>query len=136
MTCVRVPAEVMAAFAPRRRVPVVVTIEEQSWRSTIALYGDDCVVPVRAEIRAAIGADTGDVVMVTMQRDDRVRDVTVPDDLARALEAGAARESFDAMSFSHRNEYVRWITDAKRAETRVRRIDATVRNALEKRPLK
>ena len=37
-----------------------------------------------------------------------------------------AREAFESMSFSHQREYVEWIDEAKRAETRERRIAATV----------
>ena len=42
--------------------------------------------------------------------------------LAAALEAAGAREQFDALAYSHRKEHVRSVTDAKKAETRARRI--------------
>ncbi len=50
----------------------------------------------------------------------------VPDDLAAALKKAKARAAFDALSFSHRREYVTWIDEAKRADTRARRISQTV----------
>lgn len=50
-----------------------------------------------------------------------------PDDLAAALAANAAAHAaFERFAPSHRREYVEWITEAKRAETRARRVAQTV----------
>lgn len=47
----------------------------------------------------------------------------VPPDLQRALATNAkAAATFRAFAPSHRNEYVRWITEAKRPETRANRL--------------
>jgi uncharacterized protein YdeI (YjbR/CyaY-like superfamily) len=52
---------------------------------------------------------------------------TVPPDLAAALARNrAARTVFDAFAPSHRNEYIAWITEAKREETRAKRVAQTV----------
>jgi len=57
-------------------------------------------------------------------RDDEPRVVEVPGDLAQALERKPGlREFFDSLSYTHRKEYVRWIEEAKRAETRANRIE-------------
>ncbi len=51
-----------------------------------------------------------------------------PADLAAALKANAkARAAFAGFPPSHRREYVEWITGAKRAETRARRLATAVR---------
>jgi hypothetical protein len=63
-TFLAVPPDVMATFAPKRRVPVVVTIAGRSYRSQIACYGADFLIPVRAEIREAAGLAPGDVIDV------------------------------------------------------------------------
>lgn len=48
---------------------------------------------------------------------------TVPSDLAYALKKNAkARKTFESFSPSHRREYIEWITEAKREETRKRRL--------------
>jgi uncharacterized protein YdeI (YjbR/CyaY-like superfamily) len=52
--------------------------------------------------------------------------VAVPPDLRLALEGAGAGDRFAAFSFSHQNEYVRWIEEAKRPETRRSRIAKTV----------
>ena len=51
----------------------------------------------------------------------------MPGDLAAALaQDDTARATFDGLSFTHRKEWVRWIEEAKKAETRATRLDRTV----------
>ena len=61
---------------------------------------------------------------MAIELDSAPREVDVPDDLAAAL-AGepAARQFFDGLSFTHRKEYADWIAEAKREETRARRVE-------------
>jgi uncharacterized protein YdeI (YjbR/CyaY-like superfamily) len=62
-------------------------------------------------------------VEVTLELDAAPREVEVPAVLAVALAADPeARASFERMAFTHRKEYARWITEAKRDETRRRRV--------------
>jgi len=57
--------------------------------------------------------------------------VEVPRDVARAMSV-AERRAFDSMSYSHRKEYVQWIEDAKRPETRARRIAKAIEKLRER----
>jgi hypothetical protein len=132
----RVPAKVMATFAPRRRVPVVVTVNGYTWRSTISPYGTEFFVPVRAEIRLATDAALGERVDVALQHDTAERRVDVPKDLALALDGAGVRAGFDALSFTCQKEYVQAIESAKRPETRQRRVDQAVAKAKEKQARK
>jgi uncharacterized protein YdeI (YjbR/CyaY-like superfamily) len=53
--------------------------------------------------------------------------VEVPDDLKKALEKNKkAKAAFDAFSPSHKREYVEWITEAKQAATRARRLTQAI----------
>ncbi len=53
--------------------------------------------------------------------------VEVPDDLTAALKKNAkARKTFDGFSPSARREYVQWLTEAKREETRQKRLTQAV----------
>lgn len=53
--------------------------------------------------------------------------VVVPDDLQAALKKNAkARATFEGFSPSHRREYVSWIVEAKREETRKRRLATAI----------
>ncbi|MDQ3867775.1 MAG: YdeI/OmpD-associated family protein, partial [Actinomycetota bacterium] len=59
--------------------------------------------------------------------DDERRVVDVPGDLEASLARDrAARAAFERLSYSHRKEYVQWIEEAKREETRRRRIERTL----------
>ena len=59
----------------------------------------------------------------------------LPDDLDAALAvAPAARAAYDELPPSHRNEYLKWINEAKRDKTRAERIRRTVEMLTEGRP--
>jgi hypothetical protein len=115
-----VPPETVAALGRGKRPPVRVTINDHTYRSTVAVMGGAFVLPVRREVREAAGVTQGMAVEVTLELDDAPREVAVPDDLAAAL--GDLRPTFDTLSFSNRKEYVDWIEGAKRPETRQRRL--------------
>jgi uncharacterized protein YdeI (YjbR/CyaY-like superfamily) len=67
--------------------------------------------------------EAGDEVEVTIELDTAPRDVEVPEALAAALAADSqAKAAFDGMAFTHRKEYARWVAEAKREETRQRRV--------------
>jgi Bacteriocin-protection, YdeI or OmpD-Associated/Domain of unknown function (DUF1905) len=126
-TGIRVPPEVMAALGQRKRQPVRVTIGGHTYRSTVAPYGGDVMLPVSAENRAAAGITAGDEVEVRLEVDDEPREVTVPDDLTAALESDDdARRAFAGLSYSHRLRHVLAVEDAKTPETRARRIAKAV----------
>ncbi len=126
-TGIEVPGEVMDALGPGKRPAVVVTIGGHSYRTTVGSMGGRSMVPLSAGHRTAAGVAAGDEVEVGIEPDAAPREVTVPADLARALAADdAARAFFDGLPFSHRKEWVRWIEEAKKAETRAGRVTRTV----------
>ena len=125
-TMFRVPFDLREVFG-RGRPPVRVTIRGHTWRTTPGIYGGVGHVVVNRAVKAATGVDAGDRVRVAMELDTDPRTMRVPTDLRRALAADAAAErAFEALSFTHRREYVDWIEEAKRPETRSRRIASTV----------
>ena len=122
-TGIEVPPEVVAALDAGKRVPVVVTLGGHAFRTTIAPYNGQYMIPVSAENRAAAGESAGDVLLIGVEVDTAPRQVEVPEDLASALSASpAAQEFFAALSFSNQRGYVSWVTEAKKAETRAARV--------------
>ncbi|MCL2394325.1 MAG: YdeI/OmpD-associated family protein [Acidimicrobiaceae bacterium] len=106
-----------------KRFPVRATVNGYSWRTSVARMGGESLVGLNREVRAGAGVEAGDSVEVTLELDTEPREVEVPADLAAALAADAeAGARFDAMAFTHRKEYARWVADAKRADTRERRV--------------
>jgi Bacteriocin-protection, YdeI or OmpD-Associated/Domain of unknown function (DUF1905) len=133
-TMFRVPFDLQEAFG-RARPPVKVTIRGHTWRTTPGVYDRVGYVVVNRNVKKETGVDAPDRVRVTMELDTEPRTVRVPDDLRAALRADErAAKSFAAMSFTHRREYVDWVQEAKRPETRARRVAATVERVRERRP--
>jgi hypothetical protein len=124
---IEVPARVMAAVSEKKRIPVNVTLNGIGYRSTIAVYGGKFYIPARKEIREAAKLAAGKRAHVTLEADTAARTVMVPSDLARALSAAKLRPAFDALSFTRRKEHVAAVTEAKRPETRVARIEKVVK---------
>ena len=112
----------MAALSEKKRIPVNVTLNGISYRSTIAVYGGKFYLPARKEIRDAAKLAPGKRAHVTLEADNAARTVMVPSDLAKALASEKLRPAFDALSFTRRKEHVASVTEAKRPETRVARV--------------
>jgi hypothetical protein len=123
---VEVPAEVVAALGGGGRIKVRARFDGIDYEGSVVSMGGAKVIGVLKSIRARLGKHPGDTISVELERDDAERAVTVPDDLATALRKAKARKAFDALSYSHQREYVLWIDEAKRPETRARRITQTV----------
>lgn len=125
-----VPFDVEEVFGAKR-VKVQVTFDGRPhppYRGSLVRMGEPHhILLMRKEIREQIGKAPGDTVRVVVWKDVEPRTVTVPTDLAEALSADHdARAAFDALSYTHRKEYVQWVEEAKRADTRDRRIVRTV----------
>jgi len=123
---VEIPATVMKKLGAGKRVPVRVALNGAKYRSTIAVYGGRYYLPARREIRDAAKLVAGGRARVSLEVDTAPRTVEVPADLARALSAARLRSAFDAFAFTHRKEFVKSITSAKRAETRSVRLAKVV----------
>ena len=123
---VEVPLDVEAAFGSKRP-PVVATVNGHRFRTTVAVYGGRFYVGLNRGVREAAGVAEGDRFVPELERDDQPREVAVPPELAAALDtAPDARAAFEGLSFTHRREYAEWIAEAKRDETRRRRLEQAV----------
>jgi Bacteriocin-protection, YdeI or OmpD-Associated/Domain of unknown function (DUF1905) len=120
---VEVPFDVREAFG-ESRPPVRGTVNGAEFRSRLAMYGGKSYLGLNREVRDAAGIELGDAVEVVLERDDAPREVELPAGLAAALARDeVARAEFERLSFTHRKEYARSVADAKRADTRARRIE-------------
>ncbi len=123
----RLPFDVEKIFG-RKRVPIKATIDGIAYRGSLVRMGGPChVLLVRKDIREKIGKGPGDKVDIVLEEDIAPRVVEIPPDLAKEFKARSqARIAFRNLSFTHQREYVRWIEEAKRPETRARRIAQTL----------
>jgi len=106
-----------------KRFPVVATVNGYSWRTTVTRMGGEFLLGLNRAVREAAAVETGDTVEVKVELDQAPREVELPEALAGALANDAeARAGFDRLSYTHRKEYARWVEEARREETRQRRV--------------
>jgi hypothetical protein len=106
-----------------KRFPVVAIVNGYTWRTSVARMRGEFMVGLSREVREGAGVQAGDTVTLELVLDTEPRTVDVPPALAEALESDPqAKAAFEGMAFTHRKEYARWIEEAKREETRARRV--------------
>jgi Bacteriocin-protection, YdeI or OmpD-Associated/Domain of unknown function (DUF1905) len=122
------PDRVVKSLGGGSRCRVIGTLNGTNFESsTMGMGAGRVCMGVHKGTRQAASVEIGDRVKVEVALDTRPRQVTVPEDLAAALAGdAAAAKAFERLSFTHRREYVEWITEAKRDETRARRIKQTL----------
>lgn len=110
------------------RAPVKVTLNGYTYRSTIAAMGGPPCIPLRKTNREAAGLEGGETIEVRLELDTEPRIVSPPADLVRALQKlPGAWDRWQELSYSHQREHVEAIEEAKKPETRTRRIESAVR---------
>ena len=122
-----VPFDAEKTFG-KKRIKIKATIDGEPYRGTLVRMGTPHhMLIVHKEIREKIGKSFGDEVTVELEEDLDPPQVAVPADLQQALQAEpTAQAFFNRLSYSHQREYVRWINEAKRDQTRLVRIQRTI----------
>lgn len=111
----------------KKRFPVLATVNGHTFEHTVTRMGGEFLLGLNKATRAAAGVEAGDTVTVRIALDAAERTVDVPPALSAALDADpGVRAAFDALASSHRKEFARWIAEAKREETRDRRVAQAV----------
>lgn len=124
---VEVPFDVEAVFGSKRP-KVKAMIEGVPYRGILTRMGTEChLLIILKEIRAQIGKTFGDEVTITVELDTEPRVIEVPAELKKQFKAEKeAKAFFEKLSYTHQREYVNWINEAKREETRQNRIVKTI----------
>jgi hypothetical protein len=136
-TFLPIPFDVEAVFGSKARLAVAGTLNGFAFRNSLLPNGDGThSMPVNKELQTGANAKAGDTVAVVMDLDDAPRTVSVPEDLQAALDnAEPLKETFSKLSYSHQKEFVDWIVEAKKPETRARRVEKALEMlAKKKRP--
>jgi hypothetical protein len=127
--CVDLPAEVSRALGARGYVRVRAKVAGRELRTTAVPSGRGRH-RIFLDDKVRRGAKTGDEVAIALSRDDAPEDLTVPDDLAAALDVERVAEAFAGLSLGKRREILRWIEAAAKDETRRKRVLRAVEVAL------
>ena len=120
---VEVPFDVEEVFGSKR-ARVKALIEGVPYRGLLVrMGGPNHILIILKGIREQIGKTFGDEIQVTVEPDLEERVIEIPKDLMKELKKDKeAKTFFDKLSYTHRKEYVNWVTEAKKAETRQSRI--------------
>jgi hypothetical protein len=123
-----VPPDVSTALGGLKQMRVFGTLNGVDYRSSTMPYGGrGLFMGVHKATRQAAGVDFGDVVEIEVTRDDAPRTLELAPELETAFAAEPVlRDRFDALSFSRRRDLAGPIADAKRPETRARRLEAAL----------
>jgi hypothetical protein len=119
--------QVAAVGEGAKRFPVVAIVNGYTWRTSVARMHGEFMVGLNREVREGAGVAAGDTVTLELALDTEPRTVEVPPALAEALDSDPeAKATFEGLAFTHRKEFARWIEEAKREDTRKRRVTQAV----------
>lgn len=133
---IEIPFDVREVYG-KGKIKVNATFDGEPYRGSLTPQGNGrYMLIVLKEIREKIGKQVGETVLITLQEDTDERTVEIPDDFALELEKQPLiKAAFEDLAFTHRKEFVRWIEDAKKAETRQRRMQKALLMIAEKKKL-
>lgn len=116
-----IPFNVFETFG-KKRVKIKALIDAVEYRGLLTPMGGKYGVFMNKEVRDKVGKTYGDLVHISIEEDDEPRVVEIPDDLLQLMIENEVKPFFDSLSFTHQKEYVQWILDAKKEETRQNRL--------------
>ena len=119
------------------RAPVKVTVNGYAFKTTIAAMGGPPCVGMRTSYREAAGLEGGERIEVRIELDDEPRVVTPPADLVKALKAAPpAWDRWCELSYTHQREHAEAVEEAKKPDTRARRVAKAVEMVRAMKPKK
>ena len=121
------PFDVQREFGTKGKVPVNVTFDGVPDKGAIFRYGyPQHILGVHKAVREELGKKPGDTMEVVLWKDDEPRAIEVPAAFQKRMEKEKLLPFFEKLSYTHRKEYIRWITEAKKEETRAKRFEKAI----------
>lgn len=126
---VRFPLNVSKKLGSKARVAIKGSVNGFAIRTSAFPNGDGSHhIMFNKEMRAGAKAEIGDTVLVEVELDGVERAPLVPPELKKAIDsAPAAKKVWVTITPRAKEEWCQWIASAKKDETRVRRIETTVK---------
>ncbi|MBB6371416.1 hypothetical protein HNP36_002492 [Chryseobacterium shigense] len=121
---VEFPFSAEELFGKKGQVKIKAIFDDKvEYRGSLSKMKSDChILGLTQNIRKQLGKSFGDEVSVNLTEDKEERTVEIADDIAVVFNENLeAKSLFDKMSYTHRKEYIRWIEEAKKPETRENR---------------
>ncbi|MBL7878887.1 MAG: DUF1905 domain-containing protein [Chryseobacterium gambrini] len=131
---VEFPFSTEEIFGKKGQVKIKAVFDDKvEYRGSLAKMKSEChILGLTQEIRKQLGKTFGDEVSVSLTEDKEERVVEIAEDIVLLFnENPEAKVLFDKMSYTHRKEYIRWIEEAKKPETRENRKVKMIRMILD-----
>jgi Domain of unknown function (DUF1905)/Bacteriocin-protection, YdeI or OmpD-Associated len=126
-TFVIVPQAVTSSLGLRGRPKIQAVIASQPYRGSLMPTRDGFVLGVLRSIQQAAGVQRGDTITVELELDTAPRVVEPPADLTQAFGRDRrAAAGWEKLSYTGKREIARSLEEAKRPETRERRLAAAL----------
>lgn len=110
-------------FGIKGRVPVVCKFDGNEDRGSLVKMKTSChIIGIPKKIRENIGKNIGSFVTVELYKDESERVVEINPDLKQELIKNDLLLVFENMSYNMKKEYNDYLNDAKKPETKVKRI--------------
>lgn len=133
-TGIPVPEHVVEGLGGGRRPRVDVTLNGHTFQIALGTMSGQVMIPVSAAVRDAAGVAAGDHLDVEIELATAPAPVSVPDDLRAALAAAPEAQAFFAgLTPSQQRGYTEWVEQAKKPETRQRRVEQSVEALADRR---
>jgi len=121
------PYDTEKEFGSKGKMPVKAIFDGVPYQGSLIKYGHPLhSLGLLKAIREQIGKGPGDTIEVVVWKDDQVRTVEVPAEFEKLLNKEGLLPVFEKLSYTHRKEYCRWITEAKKEETRLKRLEKAI----------
>jgi hypothetical protein len=127
-TLVPIPKEIATKLGLKGMPKIQAVIAGKPYRGSLMPMGDGTYcLGVLKSIQEAAGVGQGDTITIELALDATPRIVELPADLARAIARDEkAIAAWEALSFTNKKEMARSLEEAKRPETRQRRLAQAV----------
>jgi hypothetical protein len=121
------PHDTEKEFGTKGKVPVKATFNGVPYTGSLIKYGHpQHVLGVPKAIREQTGKGPGDAIEVVVWRDEQVRTLEVPAQFEALMNKEGLLPFFEKLSYTHRKEYCRWISEANKEETRLKRLGKAI----------
>ena len=121
------PYDTGKEFATKGKVPVKATFNGVPYTGSLIKYSNPRhMLGMLKVIREQTGKGPGDTIEVVVWKDEEVRTVKLPAQFAKLIKKEGLLSVFEKLSYTHRKEYCCWITEAKKEETRLKRLEKAI----------
>jgi hypothetical protein len=114
-------------FATKGTVPIKATFNGVPYTGSLIKYGfPQHTLHLPKAIREQLGKVPGDIIDVVLWKDEEERILEVPAPFEKLMKKEGMLPFFETLSYTHRKEYCRWISEAKKEETRSKRLEKAI----------